>query len=266
MQAPYNQPLYNTIGATYGTTRHADQGISGMLAQLVGIHPDGIFLDLACGTGNYTSALAGFGGQWHGVDISERMLDQASAANPDIQWKLAGADALPYQDGLFNGAICTLAIHHFQTLRDPFSEVFRVLDAGPFVIFTAFPEQMRNYWLCHYFPEMMEHSIQQMPAKTAVMEALQDEGFTIDDILPYHVPGDLGDLFLYAGKNRPQLYLDPSIRSNISSFAALCPAEELQSGLQTLQHDLATGEFKTVAERYSGDTGDYAYVVARKHN
>lgn len=258
------EPLYNAIGAGYRATRRANPGICRMLAQLAGIYPGGTFLDLACGTGNYTSALAALAGQWHGVDISDQMLHQAAAANPDIEWRIAGADALPYQDGFFNGAICTLAIHHFPNLHEPFKEVFRVLYAGPFVLFTAFPEQMRTYWLCHYFPEMMERSIQQMPARAAVTEALHNAGFTVDEIIPYHIPANLDDLFLYSGKDRPQLYLDSIVRSNISSFAALCPEAELNSGLQALQNDLTTGAFPMIAERYSADTGDYVFVVARK--
>ena len=75
---------------------------------------------------------------------------------------------------------------------------------------------------------------------------------------------DLRDLFLYAGKRRPELYLDPVVRANISSFAALCSPEELAAGLQGLRDDIASGSLGEVAERYAGDDGDYAYVIARK--
>jgi ubiquinone/menaquinone biosynthesis C-methylase UbiE len=150
--------LYDTLGATYGATRRADPVIARTLAQLVGLADDAVLLDLACGTGNYTHALAALGGRWHGVDVSERMLAQAAAGSPEIAWQLAAADALPYPDGTFDGAICTLAIHHFPDLRGAFREVFRVLDGGHFVILTAFPDQMESYWLGHYFPAMMERS------------------------------------------------------------------------------------------------------------
>jgi SAM-dependent methyltransferase len=259
------QPLYNTIGSVYGATRHADPAICRELAHLVGIRGDAAYLDLACGTGNYTRELAAIGGRWHGVDISGKMLRQASEKGGGVDWRLAGADALPHADGAFNGAICTLAIHHFPGLHAPFGEVFRVLAGGTFVIFTAFPEQMRNYWIGHYFPEMMERSLAQMPSREEVTDALRDAGFAIDAIVPFHVTNDLRDLFLYAGKERPELYLDPVVRANISSFATLCPEEELHAGLGALAADLSSGHFDRVAERYSSSLGDYAFVAARKH-
>lgn len=257
-------PLYNSIGSTYGATRHADPAISRTLAQLVGIENGASFLDLACGTGNYTCALAALGGTWHGVDISEEMLRQASVKNHDIEWSQAAADALPFDDGTFNGAICTLAIHHFPELHAPFREVFRVLKEGVFAIFTPLPEQMRHYWLYHYFPEMMERSTRQVPSRESILGVLRDAGFEIDAVVPFDITNDLQDLFLYAGKDRPELYLDPVIRSNISSFAMLCPEEELRSGLEALRDDIGSGMFRGIAEGYAEDGGDYAYVVARK--
>jgi len=258
------EPLYDSIGNLYGATRRADPTIARTLARLVDAGRDASFLDLACGTGNYTCALAALGGRWHGIDISDAMLQQASARSREIDWRQGSADALPYDDRSFSGAICTLAIHHFPALHAPFKEVFRVLDEGAFVIFTAFPEQMRSYWLRHYFPAMMERSIEQMPARRTVLDALSDAGFAIDEIVPFNVTNDLEDLFLYAGKERPGLYLDPIIRANISSFAALSSEEELRTGLERLARDIENGSFHDVARRYAGSDGDYAFVVARK--
>ena len=198
------------------------------------------------------------------LDISDVMLRGASAKSDAVEWRLASADALPYEEETFQGAICTLAIHHFPALAPAFGEIFRVLDEGSLVLFTAFPEQMRGYWLRHYFPEMMERSIRQMPSRDAVLGALGEAGFELDAVVPYHIADDLRDLFLYAGKRRPELYLDPVVRANISSFAALCSPEELAAGLQGLRDDIASGSLGEVAERYAGDDGDYAYVIARK--
>jgi membrane-bound lytic murein transglycosylase MltF len=74
---------------------------------------------------------------------------------------------------------------------------------------------------------------------------------------------DLEDLFLYAGKHRPELCLDAAVRANISSFANLAPAAELQDGLARLTADLRSGAFASVKDRYATEVGDYAYVVAR---
>jgi ubiquinone/menaquinone biosynthesis C-methylase UbiE len=258
------QPLYNSIGATYGATRSADPAISQALARYVGAGPEGLFLDLGCGTGNYTCALAALGGHWHGLDVSSEMLKQAKAKSERVAWQHGSADELPYPDRTFAGVICTLAIHHFPNLHSSFLEIYRVLSAGRFIVFTAFPEQMRGYWLCHYFPQMMERSIEKMPAKAAVLGALHEAGFAIQDVIAFHVTNELQDLFLYSGKLRPHFYLDSSVRANISSFATLCPATELERGLSALRSDIEDGSFTRIAEHYATTAGDYAYVIAQK--
>lgn len=258
------QPLYNLIGSTYGQTRRADPAILQALAQHLGAARAASYLDLGCGTGNYTCALAARGGNWHGLDISSEMLEQARANSQFVTWQHGNADQLPYPDKTFAGVICTLAIHHFPDLLSSFSEVFRVLNVGPFIVFTAFPDQMRNYWLCHYFPQMMERSIETMPAEMAVLGALRKVGFAIQDVVPFHVTNDLQDLFLYSCKLRPKFYLDASFRVNISSFATLCPTAELERGLSALRSDMQDGSFTRIADHYATTAGDYAFVVAQK--
>jgi SAM-dependent methyltransferase len=258
------QPLYNSIGSRYGATRRADPAIAGQISRLVNCAGGSRFLDVACGTGSYTCALAAGGGQWHGTDISEVMLKQAMEKDSSIEWAVGSIERLPYQDGFFDGVVCSLAIHHFAELDTPFREVWRVLNKGKFVIFTAFPEQMQNYWLCHYFPDMMRRSCQKMPSKQSVVDSLQLAGFEIASVNPFFVTNQLQDLFLYSGKERPEFYLDPVVRANISSFAALCSAEELEQGLLALRADIASKRFNEVSQRYESRSGDYAFVVGGK--
>jgi ubiquinone/menaquinone biosynthesis C-methylase UbiE len=257
-------PLYNSIGSNYGATRRADPAIVQELSQRVNFEGGSRFLDIACGTGNYTTALAALGGQWHGTDISEVMLKQVMEKSSCIKWTVSSVESLPYQDGFFDGVVCSLAIHHFSELDTPFREVWRVLNKGSFVIFTAFPEQMQNYWLCHYFPEMMRRSCEKMPSKQSVVASLQLAGFEIASINPFFVTNQLQDLFLYSGKERPEFYLDPVIRANISSFASLCSKEELEQGLLALRADIESERFREISQRYESLFGDYAFVVARK--
>lgn len=153
MQGAWNGGTqYDEIAEGYATTRRADPQIAAALRQHLGVHAAGRYLDIGCGTGNYTRALAACGGDWTGVDVSQRMLDQARASNSGVRWLVADAGELPFADGCFDGAIATLVIHHLAALQGPLGEARRVLRSGRLVIFTAFPEQMRSYWLSHYFP------------------------------------------------------------------------------------------------------------------
>jgi SAM-dependent methyltransferase len=256
------RPLYDAIGSTYAASRRADPSLVSTLARLLEFDRNRSYLDVGCGTGSYTLALNAMGGEWTGVDVSEVMLAQARSAPCAVTWQWADAASLPFADASFDGAICTLAIHHFHELDLPFREMRRVLRSGPLVLFTGFAEQMRNYWLCHYFPEMMRRSIENMPAEIDIREALGGAGFNRIESLPFFVTPTLQDLFLYSGKDRPGLYLDPTIRGNISSFARLSPPDELARGLDALAADLKSGSFDAVRDRYQSRHGDYAFVVA----
>ncbi len=203
-------------------------------------------MDIACGTGNYTAALAGQSGQWHGVDSSATMLRQALGKTQTVQWFLADAAGLPFGDGHFAGVTCVLAIHHFPSLEPIFREVHRVLDQGRFVIFTAGPEQLRGYWLNHYFPQAMSKSIQQMPDLDLVRSALTSAGFSRTDAETYSVRPDLEDLFLYSGKHKPKMYLSQEVRSGISTFANLAEPVEVARGCKRLAQDIRSGRIAQV--------------------
>lgn len=256
-------PLYDVIGSTYSQSRRADPAIVQALARDIRLTDAGAYLDLACGTGNYTSALSALGGVWTAVDVSELMLAQARSRDGSITWIRSNADSLPFPSGSFDAAICTLAIHHFESLEAPFAEVRRTLRSGTFVIFTGLAEQMRHYWLCHYFPQMMKRSIARMPSEARIRAALNRSGFKRVDVAPFFVTSELQDLFLYSGKHRPELYLDGAIRANISSFANLAADEELQVGLARLAADLESGAFASIRNAYSTAEGDYAFIIAR---
>lgn len=254
--------LYDVIGLSYPSSRQADPGIVATLAAMLALNSASSYLDVACGTGSYTRALAACGGTWHGVDLSEVMLARARAASTSVLWGNADAANLPFRDHAFDGALCTLAIHHFDELLRPFCEVRRTLKSGPFVLFTGLAEQMCGYWLCHYFPEMMRRSIENMPTRSAIEESLMTAGFRKTEYVPYFVSRELVDLFLYSGKQRPHLYLQSKVRANISSFARLCHSDELDRGLKALAADLESGDFSSVYSAYNCSEGDYAYFIA----
>lgn len=256
------QSLYDSIGSTYATSRRADPAIVQALARALRLTPAGKYLDLGCGTGNYTVALSSLGGKWSAIDVSAVMLHQAREKSRDIDWVQSSAEAIAFPDAVFDGAICTLAVHHFPSLRSPFCEVRRTLRSGALVIFTGLAEQMRHYWLCHYFPDMMARSIEKMPTQAHIRAALGEAGFKSVEVTPFFVTSQLEDLFLYSGKHRPELYLEPVVRANISSFAHLSHTAEVQDGLARLQADVQSGNFASVKARYASDAGDYAFITA----
>jgi SAM-dependent methyltransferase len=258
---------YDTIGVGYDGTRRADARIADrLLVLLQPSHKAGRFLDVACGTGNYTSCLAGAGLAMTGVDSSDTMLAVARAKCPGVEWHRASAEALPFAEATFAGAVCTNAVHHFDNLRRAFREIARVLcPDGRFVILSSTPEQMRSYWLNAYFPAAMRRAIDEMPSRDGIEAALAEGGIRLIHVEPYHVPPDVADLFLYAGKHRPALYLDPAVRAGISTFA-VADTGDVAAGVERLRHDIETGQIDHVVDTYrksNAAIGDYIFYTAQ---
>ncbi|MBL4576742.1 MAG: class I SAM-dependent methyltransferase [Opitutaceae bacterium] len=259
--------IYDQIGNDYDTTRRVDSGILSELRSLLDIQKEKEYLDIACGTGNYTVALSGLGGKWYAFDQSERMVSEARTKSSLINWSQFDVGEIGFKSDTFDGAVCTLAIHHFPDLALAFSEVSRVLKPeAKFIVFTATPEQMRSYWLCHYFPVMMERSCEQMPSLEAVEEAMRSSGLMIESTKPFFITSQLQDFFLYSGKQRPEMYLSARVRAGISSFCSFCSEAELENGLSQLNADIQSGSILGVMDEYQSGIGDYLFISAAKQS
>jgi ubiquinone/menaquinone biosynthesis C-methylase UbiE len=257
--------LYNTIGAGYNNTRQPDKYLVSKLTGFLKPKPEGLYLDIGCGTGNYTTAIANEKYNFVGVEPSHKMLGIANAKSQRIKWLTGSAEQIPAEHNLFDGAIATLTIHHWKNLETAFKELYRVLNVdGKIVMFTSTPDQMKGYWLNHYFPGMLENSILQMPSFETVQKCAVKAGFRNIFSEKYFVQNELTDLFLYAGKNRPELYLKEIVRNGISSFANLALKDEVESGLRKLENDINSNKINDVIVRYENSIGDYLFVVIEK--
>ena len=257
--------LYDQIGISYDSTRCADPCITQQLLEHLRFEPGAKYIDIACGSGNYTNAIAEKGAVMYGIDESSMMIDSAKIKNGAINWVKCSVEDLPFKDCSFNGAICTLAIHHFSSLRLAFHEVYRVLDHGRFVIFTSTKEQMQNYWLNEYFPNMMKDSIKQMPSLSSIKQSLSDEGFISVSTEVFNVSKELQDLFLYSGKYRPEMYLDSNVRAGISSFVNFSCENEVESGCNRIAIDIESRKINSIIQSYEKASGDYLFIIAQKN-
>lgn len=153
-------PKYDSIGQAYDTTRRADPYLLERLDALLSPRAGKKYFDIGCGTGNYTIALHEKGIDFTGIDPSQNMLSKARDRKPGMDWVCAAAEAIPFPDSFFDGAVGTLTIHHWSDLEKACREICRVLKpGGRMVLFTSSPRQMQGYWLNHYFPEMLKASI-----------------------------------------------------------------------------------------------------------
>ncbi|MEO0468230.1 MAG: class I SAM-dependent methyltransferase [Bacteroidota bacterium] len=259
------EPKYDRIGDDYNHTRKADPYLLDRFHQLLAYQSGQTILDIGCGTGNYTIGLHQKGVQLIGVDPSEKMLTEARAKHSHVHWVQAAVESLPLDDQSVDGIVASLTMHHWQDPASGFRELYRIAKAGSrMLLFTSDPQQMAGYWLNAYFPKMLEVSMQQMPRRESIIAHLSEAGFEMLAEEKYFVRPDLQDLFLYAGKERPQMYLDPGVRKGISSFSDLAHQLEVEIGLAQLQADIQSGHIDTVIKSYENETGDYLFLVAQK--
>ncbi len=100
----------------------------------------GTALDVACGTGKLTAALAGAvgpEGRVVGVDLSPAMLDEARRAfgeMPGVEFVLGNALALPVADGSFDAATIAFGLRNLASFEDGFREMARAVRSGGRVV------------------------------------------------------------------------------------------------------------------------------------
>jgi ubiquinone/menaquinone biosynthesis C-methylase UbiE len=254
---------YDRIGKNYNATRKADPYLTSRLLHHLAPQKGKTYLDIGCGTGNYTNAVAQDKYHFIGLDPSTEMLAKARKKNEDIVWMKGKAEQIPLADNSIDGMMASLTLHHWTSLDVGFQELNRVLKSnGKFIVFTATPQQMKGYWLNHYFPKMLADSMIQMPSFESIENNLRKHNFSIIETEKYFMRDDLEDLFLYAGKNNPSLYLDPIVRNGISSFSSLANQKEVEKGLALLQKDITSGKINEIIEHYKNEEGDYLYLIA----
>lgn len=176
------------------------------LVALAGPIPGVRALDLACGTGDITYALADEGARAIGLDVTHRMLQLADAKRPAKRVRFVTGDmmALPFDDGEFDLITTGYGIRNVPALEGALREIARVLRPGGRFLSLDFnrpPNAMvRGVYLSyltvvgsalglalHRDPDTYRYipaSISRYPGAPAVCRMLRDNGFVSCDYIP----------------------------------------------------------------------------------
>jgi len=111
------------------------------IAERLGSRPVGRLLEVACGTGVVTRALAALPGIGAIVatDLNQAMIDQAKSTGTKrpVEWRQADALALPFPDASFDAVVCQFGVMFFPDKAKGYAEARRVLKPGGVFLFNA---------------------------------------------------------------------------------------------------------------------------------
>ena len=192
------------------------------------------------------------------VDPSIEMIRQRPIGSAPAV--LARAESLPFRSRSFDAALAILTIHHWSCIAAGLAELRRVA-RGRVVILTCDPACHARFWLAsHYFTEIIDLDRGCLPTIDQLAELLGDI-----EVREVPIPSDCKDGFQGAFWQKPEAYLDPTVRRGISTFAKL-PPDVIDRGLARLSDDLRSGRweklFGHLRRQDSVDLG-YRLVIAK---
>jgi SAM-dependent methyltransferase len=221
--------LYDEIGIGYPQRRRPDPRLAAAITRA--LSRSETIANVGAGTGSYEpvhrSVVA--------VEPAMTMIRQRRAGSaPVVQ---ASATDLPFRDDGFAAALAILTVHHWPDRARGLDELARV--ARRRVVVVTWDPASSGFWLVDdYFPAIVDLDRRIFPTIADFARA-----FGRVEVQPLLIPHDCVDGFLGAYWRRPHAYLDPSVRSAISTFAKTEPSQ-LESGLARLRRDLADGSWE----------------------
>jgi ubiquinone/menaquinone biosynthesis C-methylase UbiE len=170
------------IAAVYDSGRSYTPGVLQQWLDLLSSHaPDNVrhILDLGCGTGRYTQAMANhFGANVTGIDPSVRMLDQArtKTTSDRVVFLESSGDQIPVVDGAADLVFMSMVVHHLSDIGVTARECLRVLREGGRVcirnstVDTPCPE-------LDFFPGLRAIIERELPSRQRIITAFEIAGF-----------------------------------------------------------------------------------------
>jgi ubiquinone/menaquinone biosynthesis C-methylase UbiE len=102
----------------------------GPLLDAAGVRRGSRVLDVATGPGYAAAAAADLGGSVVGVDIAPAMVELARRLHPTVEFRVAQAEALPFEDDAFDAVVSNFLAPHLSRPERAVAELVRVLRGG----------------------------------------------------------------------------------------------------------------------------------------
>jgi SAM-dependent methyltransferase len=164
------------------------------LAKRMPADPGGDLLELACGTGLVTRELRvklAPSRQLVATDLNKAMLDYASgklAGHAGLEWKVADAMSLPFDDGRFGAVACGLGLMFVPDKKKTLAEIRRVTKSGGWLVLSTWDRIEENTYASLYAdtierlfpndPEIRFRLPWELSDEAAIRQLLVDGGFS----------------------------------------------------------------------------------------
>jgi ubiquinone/menaquinone biosynthesis C-methylase UbiE len=180
--------------ATFYTTSavHKDKVVLDRLVKLAHVQPTDRVLDVATGTGHTAFAFAPQVREVIATDVTPEMLSEGEKLKSElgmrnVEFKIADAHDLPFEDESFDIVTCRRAAHHFVDISQALREMNRVLKPGGRLVIDdrSVPADDFVDALLNRLDVLHDHSHVREYRPSEWQTMLQDAGFIVEAIEPY---------------------------------------------------------------------------------
>ncbi|HTP09568.1 MAG TPA: methyltransferase domain-containing protein [Anaerolineae bacterium] len=187
------QTVFAQRAAFYTTSAvHKDKVVLDRLVELACVRSTDRVLDVATGTGHTAFAFAPHVREVIATDLTPEMLSEAEKLKSElglhnVDFRIADAHALPFDDKSFDVVTCRRAAHHFTEIRRALREMRRVLRPGGRLVIDdrSVPEDDFADATLNRLDWLHDHSHVRQYRPSEWQSILHEAGFVVETVEPY---------------------------------------------------------------------------------
>jgi ubiquinone/menaquinone biosynthesis C-methylase UbiE len=155
----------------------------------------GSVLDVACGPGILTAAIAKSAREVVAFDLTPQMLKKAAqrcseAGLANVTFREGNAAELPFADAVFDAVVTRLSVHHFDQPKRVMAEIFRVLrPGGSFVVADVISSEVADEAELRNAIEILRDPshVRMLPA-SELTSLVEEAGFSVESLTTWDKP------------------------------------------------------------------------------